>query len=283
MPNQSRENAPAVIKVIIVAALIILLYYPVLKALIADWIDLPDFSHGFLVPPISLYLVWKRKERLISPSRPSNWGLLLLLFGMMLLLFGGLAAESFSQRLSMLVVIAGIVLFLLGKEHLKTIAFPLIFLILMIPLPSIILQKVTFPMQLFVSRCAADSLELVGIPVLLEGNIIHLASGTLDVAEPCSGIRSIVSLLTVGTLIAYFKNKILWQRVLVIIASLPIAVVVNIFRVASTGFLSYHYGPKAAGTFFHELSGFFLFLMAAALFYGLSLLLSRAGPEHAGT
>ncbi len=279
MPNRFRENTQAVIKAIIVAALVILLYYPVLRPLVADWIDLPDFSHGFLVLPISLYLVWVKRDRLMSPSSPSNWGLLLLAFGLILLLSGRLAAEYFTQRLSIPVVIAGLVLFLSGKEHLKAVAFSIIFLFLMIPLPSIIMQKITFPMQLFVSHWAAQSLELLGIPVLLEGNIIHLPNTALNVAEACSGIRSLVSLLTVGTLFAYFKTKILWQRLLIIIAALPITMVVNVFRVAFTGVLSYKFGQQAAERF-HELSGFILFLMAAAMFYGLSLLISRLSPTE---
>jgi len=280
IPSLFKENTTAIIKVVIMAALVILLYYPVLRLLIADWINLPDFSHGFLVLPISLYLVWKRRERLKSPSLPCNWGLLLLAFGLILFLFGRLAAEYFTQRFSILLVISGIVLFLLGKGHLRTIAFPLIFLVFMIPPPSILLEKITFPMQLFVSHCAAESLGLLRIPVFLEGNIIHLPNTALNVTEACSGIRSLVSLLTIGTLFAYFKNKILWRRLLVVIASLPITVFVNVLRVSSTGFLAYYYGPGAAGTFFHELMGFILFLMAAALFYGLTLLLSKEKLEH---
>jgi exosortase len=178
----------------------------------------------------------------------------------------------------MIIVIAGIVLFLLGKEHLKTIAFPLAFLLLMIPLPSILLQKITFPMQLFVSRCAAESLRVLAIPVLLEGNKIGLSNTTLNVAEACSGIRSIISLVTFGTFFAYFMNKIMWQRVLIVLSALPIAILVNVVRVSGTAFLSYYYGPSVTEGLFHELLGLVLFLIAAALFYGLTLLFSRLSP-----
>lgn len=239
---------------------------------------LPDFSHGFLVPLVSCYLVWERRAKLSGSACPDNRGLVILAFGIVLLLFGRLAAEPFTQRLSILVVIAGIVLFLLGREHLKTIAFPLAFLLLMIPLPSFLLQKITFPMQLFASRCAAGALELLSIPVLREGNIIHLANTSLEVAEACSGIRSMISLLTLGVLFAYFTKKILWQRIVLVLACLPVTILVNAFRVSMTGFLAHRYGARAAGGFFHECSGFLLFLMAVALFYGLSLLLPKPTP-----
>lgn len=262
--------------------LFLILFCPVLTSLVQDWIRLPDFSHGILVPLVSFYLVWERRTRLPGSTCPDNWGLVLLALGIALLLFGRLAAESFTQRLSILVVIAGMVLFLLGREHLKTIAFPLAFLLLMIPLPSILLQKITFPMQLFASRCAASALELLSVPVLLEGNIIHLPNTSLEVAEACSGIRSMMSLLTMAILFAYFAKKILWQRIVLVLACLPITILVNAFRVSVTGFLAYHYGAGVAGGFFHEFSGFILFLMAVALFYGLTLLLpgGRLRPEN---
>ncbi len=262
----------------ICSILLVILYYPILVSLVQDWINLPDFSHGFLVPLVSLYLVWEKRKDLANPSRPSDWGLLLLVFGLVLLFFGRLAAEYFTQRFSLLVVIGGIVLFLLGRDHLKTVAFPLALLVLMIPLPSILLQKITGPMQFFASGCAANSLELLGIPVLREGNIIHLANTSLEVAEACSGIRSMISLFTLGILFAYFTKDILWQRILLVLACFPITILVNAFRVSLTGVLAYYYGEAAAGGFFHEFSGYILFLVAGVLFYGVSLLLSKLAP-----
>lgn len=258
--------------------LVLILFYPVLTSLVQDWINLPDFSHGFLVPLVSCYLIWERRAKLSGSARPDNWGLVLLAFGIVLLMFGRLAAEFFIQRISILVVIAGIVLFIFGRERLKTIAFPLAFLLLMIPLPSILLQKITFPLQLFASRCAADALELLSIPVLREGNMIYLSNTSLEVAEACSGIRSMISLLTLGILFAYFTKKILWQRIVLVLACIPVTILVNAFRVSVTGFLAYHYGAKVAGGFFHEFSGFILFFMAVAMFYGLTLLLPRPAP-----
>lgn len=257
------------------STLLFILYCKTLVLLVYDWITLPDFSHGFVVAPVSLYLVWQRREKLKAPAVPSNWGLPVLLFGLLLFFLGGLAAEMFTQRFSLLVVIAGLVLFLLGKKHLGTIAFPLAFLVLMIPLPTILLQKITFPMQLFASRCAGNVLDFLSIPALREGNVVYLANVTLNVAQACSGLSSLMSFLTIGTLFAYFKNKLLWQRLLVIASAIPIAILSNAFRVSATGVIGYYLGPKAIGGFYHELTGFVLFLFVAAFFYGLASLLSR--------
>ncbi|HYA41286.1 MAG TPA: exosortase A [Syntrophobacteraceae bacterium] len=260
--------------------LVAILYYKTLALLVNDWINLPDYSHGFLVPLISLYFVWERRKRLAEPPVPSNWGLLLLASGLILFLFGRYAAEYFTQRISIIFVIGGIVMFLLGKDHLRSIAFPLAFLLLMVPLPSILIQKITFPLQLFVSRCAAESLSVLAVPVLLEGNYIHLPNVTLNVAEACSGIRFMISSVFVGTLFAYFTNKILWQRVLVVLFAVPLAIFANILRVLATAFFSYHYGARVAEGRFHELLGCILFLIAATAFYGLGVFLSRVFPDR---
>ncbi len=279
-PNQAPGNALPLVGLSICAVLLAILYYPVLVLLVDDWIRLPDFSHGFLVPIISIYLVWEKRKQLAQPTHPDNLGLLILVFGLVLLLFGRLAAEIFTQRFSMLIVIAGIVLFLLGRKHLKTVAFPLLLLVLMIPLPSILLQKITGPMQFFASSCAAGTLEILGIPVLREGNIIHLSNTSLEVAEACSGIRSMISLFTLGVLFAYFTKSVAWQRVLMVLACLPITIFVNAFRVSLTGVLAHYFGPAAAGGFFHEFSGYVLFLLAGALFYAVHLLLSKLAPSQ---
>ncbi|MGC9196981.1 MAG: exosortase/archaeosortase family protein, partial [Syntrophobacteraceae bacterium] len=253
----------------ICTGLILLLYAPVLAPLVRDWINLPDFSQGFVIVPISLYLVWQKRETLRNtPPTPSNWGLLVLAFGLLLFFLGSLGAEIFTQRFSLLVVIAGIVLFLLGKDHLKSLAFPLAFLIFMIPPPSILFQKITFPMQLFASGCAYHMLDFWAIPAIREGNVLYLPNITLNVVGACSGIRSLIALLTLATLLAYFKNKALWQRSLVIFSTIPIAIFVNALRVFLTALLSYHFGARAAEGLFHESAGLLLFLVAALIFYG---------------
>lgn len=244
--------------------------------MVYDWVHLPDFSHGFFIPLISLYFIWERRDKLERlPVSPANSGILVILLSLCLLLVGNLASESFTMRFSFLFVLSGIVLFLLGWPHFKTLLFPIAFLIFMIPIPSIFLQKITFPMQLFASNVAEFSLKMLGVPVLREGNIIHLASTTLEVAEACSGIRSLISLLALGTVFAYFSKKRFWVRALLILSCFPIAILVNALRVSATGVLANYYGTSVAEGFFHGFSGYILFLIAFALLLLLGFLLSK--------
>lgn len=274
------------LQILVCAVCLGTLYYQVFVGLVDDWINMPDFSHGFLVPVVSLYFAWERRDKLFStPLAPSSWGLLILVFGIALLLLGRLATEFFTMRFSFLVVLSGVIVSLLGWKHVRILAFPLGFLIFMIPIPSILLQKVTFPMQFFASACAELSLQLVGIPVLREGNVIHLARTSLEVAEACSGIRSLISLLALGTVFAYFTKTVFWQRLVLVLACFPIAIVVNALRVSVTGILAHSYGPSVAEGFFHGFSGYVLFLVAMALLfllsYGLSLLGNGSPPPEA--
>jgi len=179
------------------------------------------------------------------------------------------------MRISFLIVLSGIVLFLLGWAHLKTLLFPIVFLIFMIPIPSILMGKITFPMQLFASKVAALSLHQLGVPVLREGNIISLAHTTLEVAEACSGIRSLISLLALGTVFAYFTKKSFWQRTVLVLSCFPIAIFVNSLRVTATGVLANNYGTSVAQGFFHGFSGYLLFLLAFVLLIGEGFLLSK--------
>ncbi len=264
------------IKLGIIACCLCFLYFRVLQGLVSDWIRMPDFSHGFLIPIVSLYFVYERRKQLLALRPSSHWtGLPLLLFGVVLLLLGNLATEFFTMRFSMLVVLGGIVLFILGKEFYKTLLFPLVFLVFMIPIPSVLMDRITFPMQLFASRVAAKSLYLIGIPVLREGNVILLANTSLEVAEACSGIRSLISLLALSVVFAYFSQKTDWRRFVLILSTFPIAVVANAARVTGTGVLAYHYGSQVAQGFFHGFSGWILFVVAFACLFVVGSLLSR--------
>jgi exosortase len=237
---------------------------------------MPDFSHGFLVPLISLYFVYERRKKISALSPSGEWsGLGLILIGTLLLIFGNLAGEFFTMRFSMLIVMGGIILFLLGKEFFKTLLFPLIFLIFMTPIPSILMDRITFPMQIFASKAAATCLYLSGIPALREGNVIQLANTALEVAEACSGIRSLISLFALSFVFAYFNQKVMWKRVALVLATFPIAIVANVARVAGTGILAYHYGDSIAEGFFHGFSGWILFVVAFVCLFGVGTLLSR--------
>jgi exosortase len=179
------------------------------------------------------------------------------------------------MRFSILVVLGGIILFLLGKEFYKILLFPLVFLVFMIPIPSVLMDRITFPMQLFASKVAAKSLYLIGIPVLREGNIIRLANTSLEVAEACSGIRSLISLLALSVIFAYFSQKTAFKRVLLVLSTFPIAIIANAARVTGTGILAHYYGDKVAQGFFHGFSSWILFVVALVCLFIVGGLLSK--------
>jgi exosortase len=161
------------------------------------------------------------------------------------------------------------VLFMFGWRHLRILAFPLLFLVLMIPLPAIIFNKIAFPLQLLASRAGEFALSSVDIPVLREGNVLVLANTSLEVAEACSGIRSLISLLTLGIVFGYLADSRAWVRTIVALSTIPVAVVSNGARVAGTGIAAHRFGPAAAQGFFHEFSGWAVFVVAFAMMLGL--------------
>ncbi|MCJ7782902.1 MAG: exosortase/archaeosortase family protein [Desulfobacterales bacterium] len=275
--NSSNPFRTTLLKSAIIVACLIVLYFRVAQGLVSDWIHMPDFSHGFLIPLVSFYFVYERRKELSVLSPSTAWGGLgLIVLGILLLLSGNLATEFFTMRFSMLVVLGGILLFLLGKEFYKALLFPLVFLIFMIPIPSVLMDRITFPMQLFASKVAAKSLYLIGIPALREGNIILLANTSLEVAEACSGIRSLISLLALSVVFAYLSQKTTLKRVLLVLSTFPIAIIANAARVTGTGILAHHYGDKVAQGFFHGFSGWILFVVAFVCLFVVGSLLSRA-------
>jgi len=269
------------VKSVMITACLVFLYAPVMKGLVYDWIHLPDFSHGFLIPLVSFYFVYERRKQLSTLSPSGEWtGLGLIIFGIMLLLLGNLATEYFTMRFSMLVVFGGIILFLLGNDFFKTLLFPIIFLIFMIPIPSILMDRITFPMQLFASKTAALSLYFFGIPVLREGNVMLLANTSLEVAEACSGIRSLISLLALSVVFAYLSQRVTWKRIIVVLSTFPIAIIANAARVSGTGILAHHYGDRVAQGFFHGFSGWILFVVAFICLFVVGALLSKINKHN---
>jgi exosortase len=254
----------------IAAGAILLLYYPVLERLVDDWINLPDFSHGFLIPLVSLYLLYDRRHRLAEIQPKGAWsGLVWIGIGLSVLVLGRLSMEYFTTRVSLLIVIAGSVLLLLGKDYLKLTLFPIAYLIFMIPIPSFLMDKLTFPLQLIASSLSASVLNIIGIPVLREGNILELANTSLEVAEACSGIRSMLSLLALAVIFAYFNQKTFGKRAILVLSGIPIAIVANTVRVTGTGVLAHLFGDGAAQGFFHDFSGWAMYIVAFGCLLGV--------------
>ncbi|HEV2304705.1 MAG TPA: exosortase A [Candidatus Acidoferrales bacterium] len=256
--------------------LLLVLYGPILKHLVGNWWTNPNYGHGFLVPVFAGFVLWKERERISAiPLKPANFGLLVMVGAIGLLLFGSLGAELFTSRFSLLVLIGGMVLFLAGWGMLKAVSFPLGFLILMIPFPAIIFNQITFPLQLLASRLATSVLQLINVPVLREGNLIILPNYTLEVVDACSGIRSLMTLITLAVAYGYLVEKKIWVRWLLVVIMIPIAIVSNSIRIVGAGLLTYHFGPRMAEGFFHEFSGWVIFVAALFLMFACHWVLRK--------
>lgn len=264
------------IAAVLIVGLLIGLYAKILSALAGDWYADPDFSHGFLVPLMSGYFVWERRDRLkVTPLSHSWWGVAVLCAGLGMLVLGSLGAELYLQRSSFIVVLCGLIWTLMGRAFLSHLALPLTFLLFMIPLPSIILNTIAFPLQLFAAKVATFCLFSLSIPVLREGNIIMLTGTTLEVAEACSGIRSLQALLALGTVYAYFTQDRMIGRWILVLLSIPIAITANVIRVSGTGILAEYWGVEAAQGFYHTFEGWIVFVVAFVLLLGAGTALSR--------
>ena len=257
-------------KIVVLLALLAWLYIPILVPLVKQWWRDPNFSHGFFVPLFVGFVLWQSLERLAAiPQRPSSWGLPIMLFGVCTLILGVFGAELFLSRVSLILLIGSLVIFFQGWQMLRAVLFPLIFLALMVPIPAIILNQITLPLQFLASKLAAWSLPLCGVPVLREGNIINLPAMPLEVAEACSGIRSLLSLTTVAIMYGYLLESRVWLRVVLALASIPIAVAANGFRIFGTGLLVQYCDPEKAKGFFHEFSGWLIFVVSLLLLFGV--------------
>lgn len=259
------------------------LFYPVFAGLVDNWRTDDNYSHGFLIVPIALYFAWERRQKLASLPLQGSWlGLLAVLVSLAVLLAGRLGAELFLSRIPIIGVVGGAILFLAGWSYLRVLIFPLLFLLLMIPIPAIIFNQIAFPLQLVASRFGEFALQAADIPVLREGNVITLANTQLEVAEACSGIRSLISLLTLGILFGYFTHPGTFVRWIMALTTIPVAIVANGFRVAGTGIAAHYYGPEVAEGFFHTFSGWLVFVVALVILVALhrAIVFLAPAPAH---
>ncbi|HTE90305.1 MAG TPA: exosortase A [Terriglobales bacterium] len=260
------------------------LYSSILYHLVGQWWQDPNFSHGFFVPLFSAFVLWQDRSRLAAvPVTPSSWGLLIVVVALCVLILGVMGAELFLSRVSLLLLVAGLIIFFLGWNYFRAVLFPWAFLVLMIPIPAIVFNQITFPLQLLASKVAATVLPILGVPVLREGNVINLPAMALEVAEACSGIRSLLSLTTLAIIYGYLMEPRNAVRVLLALASLPIAVAANSFRIVGTGLLVQYWDPEKAEGFFHLFSGWLIFvisLLMLFLFHRIMRLLWRNREAH---
>ena len=296
-------------KPVAIAAALAFVYFAVLMKLSRDWWTDENYSHGLLVPFIIGFIVWQERKRFTEQQRTSAlWtGVVLVSFALLALWAGTAGAELFVQRASLLLMLAGIVIYFFGLRIIQVVAVPLLLLALAIPIPQIIFNKIAFPLQLFASKCAVAAMSFLEIPVLRQGNIIELMPlgatepKRLAVVEACSGIRSLMTLVTLAVVYAYFTRPRdpqisadgtdaspksqpkffatfgFWRSVILIVSAVPIAILTNAARVSGTGVLAHYYGTKVADGFFHSFSGWVIYLVAAALLFATGWSLDRVG------
>ena len=271
------EDFPKV-NLFLALATIGLVYPAIVPGMVEDWYNDPNYSHGFLVPLISVYFLSENWGALrVTPLRPSNLGLPVIIGSLLLLLLGYIGTEYFTMRASLVPLVAGIVLYWFGWTVLRLSSLAIAFLIFMVPLPYIVYDAIAFPLKLLVTKASVAVLKILSIPVVSEGNIIMFPQTVLEVADACSGLRSLMSLVTLAVALAFLSQKTAVKRTILIISAVPVAIVTNMIRVIVTGVLASHYGAAAAEGFFHEFAGMAIFAMAMIILFSESAILRRVG------
>lgn len=287
VPNADRSGAGSRIDWVpsaVIAGLLCILYYRVAIKLVYDWYTLSDYSHGFLVPFFAAFLIWDKRKILSATPVKQTWaGIPLVVFSIAVLILGIYGVELFTSRISFIMLMAGLIWTLFGWPMLRELRFPLLVLVLAIPFPAIVFNQITFPLQLLASRIASDVLPMLGVPTLHEGNVIELPVMKLEVAEACSGIRSLMSLFTLAVFYGYFLERTTSRRVILALASIPIAVTANVVRIVGTGLCVQYWDPEKALGFFHEFSGWVMFVVSLACLYVVHRAIQLVSPAKAKT
>jgi exosortase len=299
-----------------IAVALAFVYFTVLVKLAGDWWNDENYSHGLLIPFVIGYILWlERKKFANTLTRPAVlWGAIGVSLSLLALWTGTAGAELFVQRISLVLMLASVAIYFWGFRLLRFIAMPLALLILSIPIPQIIFNRIAFPLQLFASRCAVAAMSFFSIPVLRQGNVIELMPlgasepKKLAVVEACSGIRSLMTLVTLALVYAYFtkpkqgptnsggspisggdSNKhdkldfgghswrsfAVWRPLILVGVAVPIAILTNAMRVSGTGVLAHYYGTRIADGFFHSFSGWVIYIAAAVLLFATGWILDR--------
>ena len=263
-------------QVVVPGALILFLYRHAFVKLVDDWTNDPNYTHGFIVPLASIWIIWSMRGTLAKTVvEPKSWGLVVIAIGVLQLLAGTLGAENFVAHSSLLVVLAGVTISIFGTTMMRHLLFPIAWLIFMIPLPAIIFYSITFPLQLLASRMASGLLDVLHITNLREGNVMYFPHYTIGVVEACSGIRSLITLLAFAVLLGHMRSMRPWARIVLAACTVPVALVFNAIRVASAGVLGNYLGERWAEGTFHTASGIALFLGGLSTIAMISTLLIR--------
>jgi len=241
------------------------LYASAMAGLAREWTSSPDASYGLIILVIAFAIAWQRRRRFAQaadPHAPSYAGLVVLLIGLGVYLVGLLGADIFLTRTSFVAVLGGALWFLAGARATRMMAVPLVFLLIAIPLPSLVVNAVTLPLQFVASHIAESALTLASVPVFRDGNVLTLPSTTLEVGEACSGLRSLVSLGAIGAVLAWAGERSAWRRAVLVLLTVPIAIVMNGLRIAATGVACEAWGPQLASGGWHTCTGWITFVVS---------------------
>ncbi len=297
--NSPETNFKNLWKPLLIIAALAFLYANALSKLGRDWWTDENYSHGLLIPFVISFIVWAQMDELKKACSNSNIGIgfAVILFALLMLLGGSLGAELFTQRISFVLMLAGIIVYFFGAKILQLLAVPFALLLFSIPIPQIIFNKIAFPLQIWASQAAVWGIRLFEVPTIRKGNVIEILPNgatqiiALEVVEACSGIRSLMTLVTLALVLAYFtrenehnadkgwfsylKNLDFWRAVILMLAAIPIAVLTNAARVTATGILTYHYGKQATESTWHEASGWLVYVVALVILIGLNFVLKK--------
>lgn len=267
MPSVSKSRHLIYWQAGILSLLAVWLYAPLGLRLAKQWWQDPNATHGFFVPIFSLFLLWEGRAKLAALRLKPSWvGLVMLVCGLLALALGTISSEFFLTRISFLLFVAGVVVFLAGWKHLAAISFPLAFLVLMIP-SATVLGQITFPLQILASKAASFVLTAVGVSAVREGNIILLPNARLEVAEACSGVRSLFSLITLTVIYGYLVETKTMVRILLVLIAVPVSVLANALRIAVTAVVVDFWGVQGAQGTLHLLSGWVIFAGSLGLIF----------------
>jgi exosortase A len=272
-PEKPRPSLPPLTLVLVIVALLATFSRHFVWLVEKGWHN-EYYGHGFLIPLISAYLIFRRKEHLSTlPRTGFYWGLPLIVIGLALHIFAIATDVNFVQGFGLVIVICGLVMWLWGKPVATDLAFPLIFLMFMVPMGRLLVDKFAQPMQLYGAMIAGGAASFAGIPVHVDGTSMTIPDYSFEVAIPCSGLKSAIALTALGAVYAYLLVGPMWKRWAIFMASLPVALVANGVRLWLTLVLAASLGPKTAEGFFHELSGILVFIIALAALFGIGSLI----------
>ena len=260
----------------LLSCLVLFLYFPDITSMVSDWASKKEYSHGFLIPLISAYIIWTKKDVLrLSPMHPDARGIFIVITGAALLILGYVAFEPFTRRFSLIVTMLGLIYFLCGSSIARVLVFPAGYLIFMIPIPYIIMKTIAVNLRLVSARVTSYTLNLAGIPIVREGVNLELPNISLEVADLCTGVLSIVAITALSVLYAYFTQRHLLSKFALVVFSIPIAIFSNMFRLIVTVGLAYSFGEKALGSVIHQFHGTFNFLITIVLLILLGSLIRK--------